>query len=482
MDEQFKNEPLCQVPSIDVPYNYNNIAKSTGFSHLMKLVLCFDNLNNDNINNQNILDMINNILDTTPEAANECNTRTWTPFMLACRHSNTYSNIEIVKLLLKCPNININSCNKKGYTSLLLATIYNNLDVIELLLQHPNININSYNHKGNTSLIFACKHNNIQAIKLLLQHPNININRKSTTTNNTCLMTMCSKNKLLENDIKIIKLLLNNSNININEVNKVGQTALMKLCSKQITEESFEIIKLLLNNQTIDINIKTKIKEKTILIYMCMKEETNKNDIEIIKLLLRNPNINVNLKSSDNLTALIILCNNYFKFKQNITTIKLLLNHPNIDAESALYYIYQKRNIELFDLFIKEANICEIKISNYIDSSSFLTKLIIRNLDYKYFKNIYNYVSYINKIKDTYPFEKYSRINLVKSTKNILCDKMNEILYHPDSYKMQELNLKFDAKCNKFDIKNYSKLINIYDLNTGDKLTNFIKKIELYND
>ncbi len=107
----------------------------------------------DNLNVQNIDDIFDGL-------------------MAACR----YERIEIIKELLKVPEIDINKKNKYGICSLNEACWYKNIDAIKLLLTYNNIDINNIDNYGSTSLMTACCRPETEAIiNTLLEHPDINI-------------------------------------------------------------------------------------------------------------------------------------------------------------------------------------------------------------------------------------------------------------------------------------------------------------------
>ena len=184
MENQFANEPLEKIPDAEISYHVLANIKSTGLTHLMKLVLCAKY-------GGRCIDMIKEKIKENPNIINEQCAEGWTPLIIACANSNTYSSIEIVKLLISYPNIDVNKQENSGGTPLMGAythsKTYSNIETIKLLLDHPNIDINKHNKKGQTVLMMACRYSNtdfdIETIKLLLNHPNININKQNNVGN-----------------------------------------------------------------------------------------------------------------------------------------------------------------------------------------------------------------------------------------------------------------------------------------------------------
>ena len=76
------------------------------------------------------------------------------------------SNIDIVKKILD-NGFDINYMIN-NYTLLMYAFEYSNIDMVKLLLSFPSININTIDNNGNTILLNAIIANNIEVVKLLL--------------------------------------------------------------------------------------------------------------------------------------------------------------------------------------------------------------------------------------------------------------------------------------------------------------------------
>ena len=104
---------------------------------------------------------------------------------MAARHGH----LDIVKLLLQHPDIDVNLQDKDDCTALMIAIIGGNKDIVELLLKYENIekhkkiNVNLPGPDDCTALILAVEANNVEEnklemVKLLLEHPGIDINAK----------------------------------------------------------------------------------------------------------------------------------------------------------------------------------------------------------------------------------------------------------------------------------------------------------------
>ncbi len=100
-----------------------------------------------------------------------------TPLHRACRNGCT----EDVALLLQHPQINVNPRCCDEWTPLMKALYRENyIEITKLLLAHPNIEVNQTNRLGYTVLYNACSSNHTSFIQLLLEHPNINVDMKNT--------------------------------------------------------------------------------------------------------------------------------------------------------------------------------------------------------------------------------------------------------------------------------------------------------------
>jgi ankyrin repeat protein len=78
--------------------------------------------------------------------------------------------LDLIKILLKHNNININYVNEYGYTILIKLATGNIRDesIIDLLLSHNKIDINTINHSNDTALIWAAYHENNYLVEKLI--------------------------------------------------------------------------------------------------------------------------------------------------------------------------------------------------------------------------------------------------------------------------------------------------------------------------
>lgn len=243
-----------------------------------------------------------------------------------------YKRIDIIEVLLE-KDIDINKKDKWGNTALIYACyncpvlIYgwesNFMDenVLELLLKHPQCDVNIQNNEGLTALMEACDSIHKSNISLLLEHKS-NVNLQNNE-GNTAIMHLLESNMDCGFDNEIIEQILFYNKyytVDINISNKYGLTVIMYA----IIYGDDEILKMLLNHNLYFNTIKYDIKQtnlgKSHLMLASVKNST------IIKILL-NLNVDINEQTKKGNTMLIKAC------KLGYTpTIKLLLKSPHCDV------------------------------------------------------------------------------------------------------------------------------------------------------
>jgi len=105
----------------------------------------------------------------------------------------TYNLTDIVELLLKRKDIDVNVKDKDGFTALTAAVATrsnhaeseakkkfadDNKKCVELLLNHQGIHVNIADKKGFSSIVYAAYYGKIEIFKLLINHKDINIDIK----------------------------------------------------------------------------------------------------------------------------------------------------------------------------------------------------------------------------------------------------------------------------------------------------------------
>jgi len=86
-----------------------------------------------------------------------------------------YNNIDIINMLLRYSNIDINSLNVFHMTPLVMAIKESQIECVKILIKEENIDVNSKDGDGNTPFMICDMYSTASMRSLLLQHPKINI-------------------------------------------------------------------------------------------------------------------------------------------------------------------------------------------------------------------------------------------------------------------------------------------------------------------
>jgi ankyrin repeat protein len=204
-------------------------------------------------------------------------------FSPLCSASNCGdSHIEVVKLLLAHPQIDVNRIGKDSENSLYLAAQNGYADIVKLLLKHPNIDVNIANRYGYSPLYIASENNHAKIVKLLLNFPKIDPN-KSDVQRLSPLHIAC-----LKGHIDIVKLLLKHPNIEVNRPTITGDTPLYLAVEKG----HIDIVKQLLQHTDINKEQADESGKTPLLLAVEKAQSSNKteqrktNYIKIVSLLL----------------------------------------------------------------------------------------------------------------------------------------------------------------------------------------------------
>ena len=270
------------------------------------------------------------------------------PLSTACHHKY----LEIVKLLLSHPKINVNIKNSIGKTVLHKACDDEYIEVIKLLLSHPKINVNIKNGMGRTILLdilylrtyYDRKKVVTEIAKLLLSHPKIDINTENEWEKNPLY---CS----LENQyIDIALILLNNSKIKIDDNHKYLDLAILN--------SNIEIVSILINKYKLN-----NVSKDTLLNLVLMSDSSPIDMIDMIKLILNDPNLSNKIKlnyKNDYGTLLHIISER----GGHIELLKLLLSHPKINVNikdgmgrTPLHLACKNNSLEKVQLFLTHSKI-----------------------------------------------------------------------------------------------------------------------------
>ena len=125
---------------------------------------------------QNRLHVVKKMITAGGEDVNQIDPQGYTALMWACQMGH----VDMVTLLLRRRNIQINLRTAQVGTALLLAVTENQLDVVRILLSskhRADVNLPTAN-SGFTALMVASRMNFVPIVRLLLGHPEIDVHLK----------------------------------------------------------------------------------------------------------------------------------------------------------------------------------------------------------------------------------------------------------------------------------------------------------------
>ncbi len=148
--------------------------------------------------------------------------------------------IEGVRRAIKA-GANVNQQNDAGETALMFAALKGHLEIVRELLKVPEIEVNKKNRDGNTALMFAAFKGHSEIVQELLKAPGIEVNQQNRWWGNTALMEAAFNGRT-----KVVQELLKAPEIEVNQQNKYGETALINAINS-LSLNSRDIVKLLLD-------------------------------------------------------------------------------------------------------------------------------------------------------------------------------------------------------------------------------------------
>ncbi|GHU16299.1 hypothetical protein FACS189472_01050 [Alphaproteobacteria bacterium] len=342
-------------------------------------------------------------------------------FVCAC-HSG---NFDLVKLLLKQPNIDVRqddssgrnglSCacesgnlelfkflldngigslkqkKKYGTNLLMLACYFGHLDIAKFLLEQEVFDVSYADGFGNTALMYACLGRNYDIVQLLLSYKDSD-SIKYNGGNETLLMLACEGGNLeivklfvADDNFKpgddqatplmyaseggnpdVVQLILDYRPDDLNKVDEHGNTALMFACQHKKTD----VVRLLLQQSNIDVNVSSQdgVQSRSALFMSC-KEGV---PFEISDMLIKYKDIDINQTEQYKLTPLMVACE-YGRFD----IVKLLLSNQKIrkinktdeSGSTAFMYACDSGNVELVQYFLDNEKININKVDKSGDTA-----------------------------------------------------------------------------------------------------------------
>ena len=265
--------------------------------------------------------------------------------------------VEVVKLLLAAPGIDVNQANNNGFTPLYNASQEGHVEVVKLLLA-VGADVNKASKGGWTPLYMASRNGHAEIVKLLLAAPGIDVNLANNNGDTPLFIAS------YQGDVEVVKLLLA-VGADVNKASKGGWTPLYWASRNGKTE----VVKLLLAAPGIDV-IHADNDGRTPLFIASEEGRT-----EIVKLLLAAPGIDVN--KANNWAPLSGASGN-----GRTEVVKLLLAAPGIDVNQAdndgrtpLYWASQEGHAEVVKLLIESKTLTFDTVATVLRNNSFLEGL-----------------------------------------------------------------------------------------------------------
>ena len=274
-----------------------------------------------------------------------------TPLFLASRKNH----VNVVQLLLDDARTDVNKVVNSG-NALWEATEIGNTNIVKLLIKHPQIDINQHNKRNKkTPLIISSERGHTDIVWLLLCHNQIDVNKKDSF-GDSALQTASWRAHL-----GIVKLLL-----------RCSETQVSDEYTKQLEEEGGkkEIIEA--------IDWWSTLSQMSATCCLNVKEDlikaANYGDFRAIRGLLLCPESDINIVDSRGHTPLYLSA-----WKGHIKAVEVLLANSKIDVnrgatangQTAFSIASQKGHFEIMQILIRDnrtnANVgwCESKWARY---------------------------------------------------------------------------------------------------------------------
>lgn len=251
--------------------------------------------------------------------------------------------------------VDIEACNEKKETALILASRNGHFNIVRMLLDAGADTSAAY-IDGRTSLLLAIEFKHFETAKLLMDR-GANVN-SGTKTGETCILWACQNNM-----VEAVALFLDRG-AKPDCANSFGNTPLYVAC----TNGSLEIVKLL-SAASLNFNITNNIGNTALL------GASQHGYIEIVKLLIEK-NVNVNIANQQNETAVT------FASRLGHRDVMTLLLDAGADGCSALRLACKDGDINQVNLLLSHRTVVEgINKSNNEGSTALILAAEIGDVD-----------------------------------------------------------------------------------------------------
>lgn len=139
-------------------------------------------------------------------------------------HINSTCNPQMVGAILEIAGDKVLNGLNNGFLPIWYAIAYDHLEIVKLLLTHPAIQVNP-KHGQSCPLYWAVYYKKIEMVKLLLAHPDIEVNAANSSNGETPLFAVISSRMCIDKALSMIDLLIK-AGADSTIKNKDGETAL----------------------------------------------------------------------------------------------------------------------------------------------------------------------------------------------------------------------------------------------------------------
>ena len=229
--------------------------------------------------------------------------------------------IQLMKLILEQPSIEVNLTDVDGATALYSAACRGNSEAVKLLLADPRVDVNCKGPDGSTPLLLAAQNaDNFDVLQLLLADQRFDVNyvascplpdgRKMVTT--ALMRATAGKN------FKAVKLLLEDNRVDVNWMDGDGLNAL------DYSPMDTRILELFLSHPRVDLNCKTGL---GLTGQNVLHGAVIENNIEALRMILADTRFASHnaLDKKGRSAAFIAAVNGYWDI------FKELVHHPKVD-------------------------------------------------------------------------------------------------------------------------------------------------------
>ena len=263
-----------------------------------------------------------------------------TPLYIAVREES----IEVVKILLEFPRINVNQV-VNGENALLVATEFGNLELVTMLLEHTEINTNIVK-RGNqgSSLYIASAKGFVEIVIQLLKQSQIEVNDVFGSQRRTALITATENQKL-----NVLKLLLLCPKVDMNITDSSGETAIQH--ATNLTVGLFAMREEFLQNEPHTCCVASNDK---------LLKSAEIGDHKAIRGIAKCPNSNINVADTKGRTPLYIaaMLNNLHAVKEILAVTTLEPNKGRaIDGKTPFSIASENGYFDAMELLLNHSTV-----------------------------------------------------------------------------------------------------------------------------